>query len=123
MSLALKNDTLNRLKPMERKGVPWERHYYSLGPQNSILPLLHLQMGMINQAFVSFEAWVDDCVAVIPLAEKETQKEVEDAICNHNLALKGKRESEATINIALQEKNGTVNVIKAQLQRKKYRIR
>jgi uncharacterized membrane protein len=108
---------------MERKGVPWERHYYSLGPQNSILPLLHLQMGMINQAFVSFEAWVDDCVAVIPLAEKETQKEVEDAICNHNLALKGKRESEATINIALQEKNVTVNVIKAQLQRKKKRIR
>jgi len=44
------------------------------GPKYFLPPLLHLQMGMVNQAFDNFEAWVDDYVEVIPLAEKEDCK-------------------------------------------------
>jgi hypothetical protein len=48
VSLAVKNDSERKLKPTDRKGVTCERHYKCLGPQNFVPPLLHLEIGMIN---------------------------------------------------------------------------
>ena len=117
MAAAVKNDTQRRLKPIERKGVTCDRHYSSLGPKNFVPPLLHLEMGMVNQAFDSFEDWVDDKVEVIPPAEKEARKELINAIEKHDLAIEEKKEVEGTTGIEIRQKNGTLNLIKAQLRR------
>jgi hypothetical protein len=50
VSLAVKNDSERKLKPIDRKGVTCERHYKSLSPLNFVLPLLHLEIGMVNQS-------------------------------------------------------------------------
>jgi hypothetical protein len=38
-------------------------------------PLLHLEIGMVNQAWEAFEGWVDDVIEVVPPIEKDAQKE------------------------------------------------
>ena len=57
---------------MDQKGVSCERHYRCLGPQNFVPSLLHLEIGMVNQAWESFEELVDDFVEIVPPIEKDT---------------------------------------------------
>jgi hypothetical protein len=47
-----------------------------LGPQNVAAPLLHLELlhlkiGMVNQAWERFEDWVDNVVKVVPPSEMD----------------------------------------------------
>ncbi len=115
MPLAVKNDSEKRLKPTDRKGVTCERHYKCLGTQNFVPPLLHLEIGMVNQAWEDFEKWVDDVVEVVPPAEKDARKEVIDSRKNLAMAMDKKKETDVTINIEIREKSGEANVIKAEL--------
>jgi len=45
-------------------------HYKSLTPDNFVPPLLHMEMGMVNQVWEDFENWIDDKVELIPIEEK-----------------------------------------------------
>jgi hypothetical protein len=47
-----------KLKPMDRKGISNEEHYSCFGPKNFFPPLLHLEIGMVNQAWESFKEYV-----------------------------------------------------------------
>jgi hypothetical protein len=40
---------------------------------------LHLEIGMVNQAWESFEELVDDFVEIVPPIEKDAHKKVQDA--------------------------------------------
>ncbi len=118
VSLAVKNDSERKMKPSYRKGVTCERHYKCLGPQNFVPPLLHLEIGMVNQAWDAFEDWVDDAVKIAPPHEKEAHMEVLDTKERLAIALDDKKEADATINIDIHEKSGEAASIKAQLRRK-----
>jgi hypothetical protein len=87
--------------------MPWTR---KLCP-----PLLHLEIGMVNQAWEVFEGWVDNVVEVIPPIERDARKEVQDATEKLELATEEKNHTDTTINIDVQEKSGAANLIKAQV--------
>jgi hypothetical protein len=53
-------------------------HYKGIGPENFVPPLLHMEMGMVNQAWDQFEGWVNAVVEVIPLHEKDAQMKLRD---------------------------------------------
>jgi hypothetical protein len=59
---------------MNKKGVSCKRHYRCLGPQNLVPLLFHLEKGMVNQAWESFEEWVDDAFEIVPSIERDGQK-------------------------------------------------
>jgi hypothetical protein len=66
----IKNDPQKKLQPIEKKGVSCAVHYRSLTPNNSVPPLLHMEIGMVNQAWEDLMTWIDDVVEKIPLDEK-----------------------------------------------------
>jgi len=115
---AIKNDSEKKMKPMDRKGVVTNRHYSCLGPKHFVPPLLHLEIGMVNQCWESFEQWVDDIVEIVPPSEKEARKELTDAKNKLAQAADEQRHCEATINVELREKSGAAQLIKNQLRRK-----
>ena len=51
-------------------GVSCAMHYKSLGPENFVPPLLHMEIGMVNQVWVDMEGWIDDEVEVVPEDER-----------------------------------------------------
>ncbi len=118
VSLAVKNDSERKLKPVYWKGVTCEKHYKCLGPKTFVPPLLHLEIGMVNQALDTFEDWMDDAVEIIPSHEKEARREVLDTKERLAIALDNKKEADATINIKIREKSGEAVSIKAQLWKK-----
>jgi hypothetical protein len=118
MSEAVQKDFQKQLKPMDQKGVSCKRHYRCLGPQNFVPPLLHLEIGIVNQAWESFKEWVDDVVEIVPPIERDSRKQVKDAKEKLALASENKKQADATINIELREKSDTATLIKANLCRK-----
>jgi hypothetical protein len=75
---AVRNDTENRIQPTEKRGVSTAMHYKTFGPDNFAPPLLHMEMGLINQAWEDFDTWVDDHVEMIPIDEKAVRLAVVD---------------------------------------------
>jgi hypothetical protein len=45
-------------------------HYKSLGLENFVPTLLHMEIGMVNQVWVDMEGWIDDEVEVVPEDER-----------------------------------------------------
>lgn len=78
----IKNDTKKRLQATEKKGVSSAMHYKSLAPSNFVPPLLHMEIGMVNQAWENFVNWVDDVVEKIPEDENIARTAVVDATDN-----------------------------------------
>ncbi len=76
---AILKDVKKELKPTDKKGVSCEMHCKSLTPQNFVPPLLHKEMGMVNQAWDYFEQWIDDVVEMIPPEEQMARKNVSEA--------------------------------------------
>jgi hypothetical protein len=73
---AIKNDCNKRLKPTDKKGVSKEMHYKSIVPEKFLPPLLHMEMGLVNQIWYAFEDWIDKFVEIIPPHEKEARREL-----------------------------------------------
>ena len=48
-------------------------HYKSLGPENFVPPLLHMEIGMVNQVWEDMEGWIDDEVEVVPEDERQLE--------------------------------------------------
>jgi hypothetical protein len=115
---AINKDFEKKLKPMDRKGVLTKRHYNCLGFENFVPPLLHLEIGMVNQCWESFEEWVDKVVEIVPPIETDARKQVEAAKNLLAEAEDDKKRCEATINIELYEKSGAATLIRSQLRRK-----
>jgi ElaB/YqjD/DUF883 family membrane-anchored ribosome-binding protein len=80
--------------------------------------LLHLEIGMVNHLWDEFKEWVDNVVEVVPSIEQDARKQVQDAKDKLDLAMEQKKQADATINISIREKSGTVILIKAQLRRR-----
>ncbi len=116
--LAVKMDTCNRLKPTDKKGVSTEVHYKGIGPERFVPPLLHMEMGMVNQVWDAFEGWIDAFVEIIPPHEKEARQQLADAKGLLNGAAEEKRNIENTVNIEIREKNGEIKALKSELRRK-----
>jgi flagellar biosynthesis chaperone FliJ len=114
----INKDSEKKLKPMDRKGVLTERHYNCLGPENFVPPLLHLEIGMVNQCRESFEEWVDEVTEIVQPIEKDARKQVEAAKNLLAEAADDKKRCEATINVELREKSGAATLIRSQLWRK-----
>jgi hypothetical protein len=64
------------MQPTEKRGVTTAMHYKKLGPDNSVLPLLHMEMGLVNQVWEDFENWVDDNIKMIPMDEKDNHNKI-----------------------------------------------
>jgi hypothetical protein len=69
--MAVKMDIHNSLKPTDKKGVSAEVHYQGIGLETFVPPLLHMEMGLVNQVWDAFEEWIDAIVEIIPSHEKE----------------------------------------------------
>jgi hypothetical protein len=79
MPLAVKNDAMKRLKPIMIEEVYHAKGIINALDQINLSPLLHLEMGMVNQAWEAFEEWVNDVVEVVLPIERGAQKDVQDA--------------------------------------------
>jgi hypothetical protein len=87
MSEAVKNDTEKKLKPTDQG----DRHDEYLGPQHFVAPLLHLEIGIINQLWEAFDEWVGGVVEITPPTEKDARKKVLFDIGQLNLATEEKK--------------------------------
>jgi hypothetical protein len=93
---------------MDKKVVSTEMHYQCLTPRHFVPPLLHMEIGIVNQVWDDLENWIDDAVEIIPLQEKDARKNLKDAIKNFESAKAEKTDSEKTTNIEIREKNTEV---------------
>jgi predicted RNA binding protein with dsRBD fold (UPF0201 family) len=115
---AIMNDRQKKMTPMKKKGVSSQMHYKCLTPQHFVPPLLHLEIGMVNQSWDDLEQWMDDKVEIIPSHEKDARNKLKDAIENLDLAAREKKDAERTINIEVCEKNAEVKVLRKELRRR-----
>jgi hypothetical protein len=108
---AVKNDAQKKLQPTFKKGVTCAMHYKSLTPENFVPPLLHMEMGMVNQVWEDMEAWIDDVVEVVPEDEKAARKSLLDAKESLERATKQKDEAKITISVEIKQKRGEVKTL------------
>ena len=54
----VRHDTSNRLMPMERKDISGKPHYPSFTPSMFVPPLLHMEIGLVNNV------WDDLCLSM-----------------------------------------------------------
>jgi hypothetical protein len=52
----------NKLQASDNRGNLMAVHYKSLTPSHFVPPLLHIMIGMVNQAWEYFQKWTDDYV-------------------------------------------------------------
>jgi len=116
--LAILNDADKRMTPNDKKGVSTETHYKAVTPQHFVPPFLHLQIGMVNQAWDSLEEWINNVVEIITEHEKDARKKLKDASKLHAIAVTEKKEADKTINIEIRQKNAELKVLKTALRRK-----
>jgi len=93
-------------------------HYQCLTPKNFVPPLLHLEIGMVNQMWDNLVEWIDKEVEIIPLEEKEACTKLKSALEERDNAKAEKKDSEKTVEIEIREKNGEIKALKAALRRK-----
>jgi predicted DNA-binding transcriptional regulator AlpA len=61
----IKNDPQKKLQPINKKGVSCATQYKNLTPK-TFPPSLHMEVGMVNQAWEDVIKWIDDVVKKIP---------------------------------------------------------
>ena len=115
---AVRNDVQKRMQPTEKKGVSCAMHYKSLGPDNFVPPLLHMEMGLVNQVWEDFENWVDGSVEIVPVDEKAARKAVLDAKERLDRAADERDTAKKTISVEIRQKNAEVKSLKCELQRR-----
>lgn len=115
---AILSDIEKKMTPADKKGVSTEMHYQCLTPQNFVPPLLHLEIGMVNQMWDNLVEWIDEEVEIIPLEEKEARTKLKSALEERDNAKAEKKDSEKTVEIEIREKNGEIKALKAALRRK-----
>jgi hypothetical protein len=87
----------------------------SLTPQDFVPPLLHIEIGMVNNAWDGFKQWIDDMVEMIPPHEQDARKKLDESRQKLDEALAERSEVEKTINIEIREKSGEVKRLISEL--------
>jgi len=114
----VKQDTQKRMQPTEKKGVATAMHYKALGPDHFIPPLLHMEMGLVNQVWEDFEGWVDDVVEQIPLDEKAAREAVVEAKDKLAEATNSKESAKNTITVEIRQTNAEIKRLKREFVRR-----
>ena len=115
---AVLSDIEKKMTPADKKGVSTEMHFQCLTSQNFVPPLLHLEIGMVNQMWDNLVEWIDEEVEINPLQEKEARTKLKSALEERDNAKAEKKDSEKTVEIEIREKNGEIKALKAALRRK-----
>jgi hypothetical protein len=115
---AIRKDTKNRLKPTNKKGVSTKMHYKGISQENFVLPLLPMEMGMVNQSWDMLDDWIDNCAAIISMHEKKARKQLADAKEKLKEATREKEEFIKTCSIEIREKNGEIKLLKSEIHKK-----
>ncbi len=63
----------------DKKWVATEMHYKTLDPEHFVPPLLHMEMGLVNQVWEDFENWVYADVENIPVDKKAAWEAILEA--------------------------------------------
>ena len=113
---AIQQDTAKRMQPNERKGVSCAMHYKSLTPDNFVPPLLHMEMGMVNQVWEDFENWIDDKVELIPIEEKLVRTTLDESRERLRIASSEKDDAKKNISIELKQTNAEIKALKRQVK-------
>ena len=116
----LLDDSRKRLKAQDKKGVSTAMHYKSLTPQNFVPPMLHLEIGMVNLVWDTFELWIDNVAEMIPPLEQDTRKKLIEVERNLFDATEQKKEADRTVNIEIREKNAEIKALKSELKKTKH---
>lgn len=95
-------------------------HYKSLTPQNFVPPMLHLEIGMVNLVWDTFELWIDNVAELIPPLEQDTRKKLIEVERNLFDATEQKKEADRTVNIEIREKNAEIKALKSELKKTKH---
>ncbi len=94
-------------------------HYKCLGPEYFVPPLLHLEMGMVNNVWDEFdESVIDKDVEIVPPHEKDARDALslsKDALA---VAIDDKKGGDQMINIEIREKNTEVKLLKSELHKR-----
>jgi len=115
---AITNDAQKRLQPTDKKGVSCALHYKSLGPENFVPPLLHMEMGMVNQVWEHLEEWIDDKVENVPPDEKAARLSLLDAQECLERATREKEVAKITVSVEIRQKKGEVKTLQRERKRK-----
>jgi len=105
------------MQPTEKRGVSTAMHYKTLRPDNFAPPLLHMEMGLVNQVWENFESWVDDHVEMIPIDEKAVRLAVVDAKVKVDRAADEKETAKRTIGVEIRQNKAEIIRLKCELQR------
>ena len=106
------------LVPTDKKGVSCALHYKSLGPENFVPPLLHMEMGMVNQVWEHLEEWIDDKVENVPPDEKAARLSLLDAQECLERATREKEDAKITVSVEIRQKKGEVKTLQRERKRK-----
>ncbi len=79
-----------RLTAQDKKGVSSAMHYKSLTPKNFVPPLLHLEIGMVNLVWDSFENWIDNVAEMVPPLEQDARRKLREEEKNSMMSLREK---------------------------------
>jgi hypothetical protein len=112
----IKEDKQNKLQPTNKKGVSTAVHYKSLTPLDFVPPLLHMEIGMVNQAWESFQKWMDDYVEKIPVDEKIARDSVAKAKEMVEEKAREKDQTSKNLSIEVRGKNPLVKSMKGELK-------
>lgn len=112
----IKEDKQNKLQPTDKKGVSTAVHYKSLTPLDFVPPLLHMEIGMVNQAWESFQKWTDDYVEKIPVDEKNARDSVAKAKETVEEKAREKEQTSKNLSIEVRGKNALVKSMKGELK-------
>jgi len=85
-------------------GVSCAMHYKSLGPVNFVPPLLHMEIGMVNQVWEDMEGWIVDAVKAVPEDERAACTSLLDAKEKLDEATRAKDAAKITISVEIREK-------------------
>ena len=94
-------------------------HYTSLTPQDFVPPLLHMEIGMVNQVWDHLEQWIDNVVEMVPPHEQEARKKLKEVAEQLAIALSEREEKEKNNNIEKREKSAEVKLLKSELRKSK----
>ncbi|MFN9983239.1 MAG: hypothetical protein ACK53Y_25145, partial [bacterium] len=91
-------------------------HYKSLTPDNFVPPLLHMEMGMVNQVWEDFENWIDDKVELIPIEEKLARTTLDESRERLLIASSEKDDAKKNISIELKQTNAEIKARNRQVK-------
>jgi len=106
----------SRLTAQDKKGVSSAMHYKSLTPKNFVPPLLHLEIGMVNLVWDSFENWIDNVAEMVPPLEQDARRKLREDEKKFHDASEEKKLADRTLSIEMRQKKAEIATLKKELK-------